>query len=63
MRLSCNQKRLKSNAKDFVESDLYKKLMGDERLSLAARNLDSINLPVQLEYMYPNKVQVFDLMR
>lgn len=58
-----SHKRQKTNAKDFVESDLFKRLMGEKRLSLAAKNLDSINLPEQLEYMYPNKVQVFDLMR
>ena len=32
-------------------------------VNLMKRNLDSLNLPKQLEYMFPQKVMIYDQMR
>lgn len=50
-------------AKYFVDSQLYKKLIGDEPSLLAKRNLDSTNFPSQIEYLFPEKVFVYDQMK
>ena len=52
--------KLKNKAKEFVETQLKKKLMSSTAKNLLKQNLDSLNLPSQLENMFPEKVGVYD---
>lgn len=56
------QHRMKQ-AKYFVDSQLFKKMIGDDATLLAKRNLDSTNFPSQIEYFFPEKVFVYDQMK
>jgi hypothetical protein len=49
-------KKIQKRAKDFVSQQLDKKLLNDQVNKLLKKNLDQLNIPIQIENMFPEKV-------
>lgn len=56
-------KKIQKKAKDFVNNQLEKRLLNDQTQNLLKRNLDQLNIPIQIENMFPEKVQIYEQMR
>ena len=41
--------KLKNKAKEYVQSQLQRRLMNEINVNLMKKNLDSLNLPIQVE--------------
>lgn len=52
--------KLKNKAKEYVQSQLQRRLMNEINVNLMKRNLDSLNLPIQVDKMFPQKVQIYE---
>lgn len=55
-----DQQKLKERARDFVESQLQKRMFSERTHHLMKKNLDALNMPTQIEQMFPEKVGVYD---
>ena len=55
--------KVQTKAKQFVESQLKKRLMSDNQQALLKKNMDSLNIPTQVDQMFPQKVQIYDQLR
>jgi hypothetical protein len=54
---------LEKKSKQIVESELEKHLLGGDPSKLLRKNLDGLNLPSQIDLIYPEKVAVYEQMR